>query len=47
VPWHRLDGGGKPPHSEGFTPLLSRLFDKLGVWSRTQAIVFARDHGFK
>jgi DNA-binding NarL/FixJ family response regulator len=26
---------------------LSRLFDKLGVWSRAQAIVFARDHGFK
>lgn len=25
---------------------LSRLFDKLGVWSRTQAIVFARDRGF-
>ncbi len=25
---------------------LSHLFDKLGVWSRTQAIVFARDHGF-
>ena len=24
----------------------SNLFDKLGVWSRTQAIVFARDHGF-
>ena len=22
------------------------LFDKLGVWSRAQAIVFARDHGF-
>jgi hypothetical protein len=21
-------------------------FDKLGVWSRAQAIVFARDHGF-
>jgi pimeloyl-ACP methyl ester carboxylesterase/DNA-binding CsgD family transcriptional regulator len=26
---------------------LSNLFDKLGVWSRAQAIVFARDHGFK
>lgn len=26
---------------------LSHLFDKLGVWSRAQAIVFARDHGFK
>jgi DNA-binding NarL/FixJ family response regulator len=25
----------------------SNLFDKLGVWSRTQAIVFARDHGFR
>jgi pimeloyl-ACP methyl ester carboxylesterase/DNA-binding CsgD family transcriptional regulator len=25
----------------------SNLFDKLGVWSRAQAIVFARDHGFK
>ena len=25
----------------------SNIFDKLGVWSRTQAIVFARDHGFK
>ncbi|MGH9309213.1 MAG: alpha/beta fold hydrolase, partial [Vicinamibacterales bacterium] len=25
---------------------LSNLFDKLGVWSRAQAIVFARDHGF-
>jgi pimeloyl-ACP methyl ester carboxylesterase/DNA-binding CsgD family transcriptional regulator len=24
----------------------TNLFDKLGVWSRTQAIVFARDHGF-
>ena len=26
---------------------LSHLFDKLGVWSRAQAIVFARNHGFK
>lgn len=26
---------------------LSHLFDKLGVWSRTQAVVFARDHGFR
>jgi pimeloyl-ACP methyl ester carboxylesterase/DNA-binding CsgD family transcriptional regulator len=26
---------------------LSHLFDKLGVWSRAQAIVFARDHGFR
>ena len=25
---------------------LSNLFDKLGVWSRAQAIVFAHDHGF-
>jgi pimeloyl-ACP methyl ester carboxylesterase/DNA-binding CsgD family transcriptional regulator len=25
----------------------SNLFDKLGVWSRTQAIVFAHDHGFR
>jgi DNA-binding CsgD family transcriptional regulator len=24
----------------------SNLFDKLGVWSRAQAIVFARDHSF-
>jgi pimeloyl-ACP methyl ester carboxylesterase/DNA-binding CsgD family transcriptional regulator len=24
----------------------SNLFDKLGVWSRAQAIVLARDHGF-
>jgi DNA-binding NarL/FixJ family response regulator len=24
----------------------SNLFDKLGVWSRAQAMVFARDHGF-
>lgn len=24
----------------------SNLFDKLGVWSRAQALVFARDHGF-
>jgi pimeloyl-ACP methyl ester carboxylesterase/DNA-binding CsgD family transcriptional regulator len=24
----------------------SRVFDKLGVWSRAQAIVFARNHGF-
>jgi DNA-binding NarL/FixJ family response regulator len=24
----------------------SNLFDKLGVWSRAQAIVFVRDHGF-
>lgn len=26
---------------------LSHLFDKLGVWSRAQAIVFARDRGFR
>lgn len=25
----------------------SHVFDKLGVWSRAQAIVFARDHGFE
>jgi DNA-binding NarL/FixJ family response regulator len=24
----------------------SNLFDKLGVWSRAQAMVFARDRGF-
>ena len=24
----------------------SNIFDKLGVWSRAQAIVFARDHGY-
>lgn len=26
---------------------LSHLFDKLGVWSRAQAMVFARDRGFR
>jgi pimeloyl-ACP methyl ester carboxylesterase len=26
---------------------VSKVFDKLGVWTRAQAIVFARDHGFK
>src|SRR5262245_2841623 len=26
---------------------ISRLFDKLGVWTRAQAIVFARDRGFQ
>jgi pimeloyl-ACP methyl ester carboxylesterase/DNA-binding CsgD family transcriptional regulator len=26
---------------------LSSIFDKLGVWTRAQAIVFARDHGFR
>jgi DNA-binding CsgD family transcriptional regulator len=26
---------------------VSNVFDKLGVWSRAQAIVFARDRGFK
>jgi pimeloyl-ACP methyl ester carboxylesterase/DNA-binding CsgD family transcriptional regulator len=26
---------------------ISNLFDKLGVWSRAQAIVFARDRGFR
>jgi hypothetical protein len=25
---------------------VSNLFDKLGVWSRAQALVFARDRGF-
>jgi hypothetical protein len=26
---------------------LSHLFDKLGVWTRAQAIVFAHDHGLR
>ena len=26
---------------------VSNIFDKLGVWTRAQAIVFARDHGFR
>jgi len=26
---------------------LSSIFDKLGVWTRAQAIVFARDRGFR
>jgi DNA-binding CsgD family transcriptional regulator/pimeloyl-ACP methyl ester carboxylesterase len=26
---------------------VSNVFDKLGVWTRAQAIVFARDHGFE
>jgi pimeloyl-ACP methyl ester carboxylesterase/DNA-binding CsgD family transcriptional regulator len=26
---------------------VSNLFDKLGVWTRAQAIVFANEHGFK
>jgi pimeloyl-ACP methyl ester carboxylesterase/DNA-binding CsgD family transcriptional regulator len=26
---------------------VSKLFDKLGVWTRAQAIVFAKEHGFK
>jgi DNA-binding NarL/FixJ family response regulator len=25
---------------------VSSVFDKLGAWSRAQAIVFARDRGF-
>jgi DNA-binding NarL/FixJ family response regulator len=25
----------------------SNIFEKLGVWSRAQAIVFARDRGFQ
>ncbi len=26
---------------------ISKVYDKLGVWSRAQAMVFARDHGFR
>ena len=26
---------------------VSNLFDKLGVWTRAQAIVFANDRGFR
>ena len=26
---------------------VSNLFDKLGVWTRAQAMVFAHDHGFR
>lgn len=26
---------------------ISNIFDKLGVWTRAQAMVFARDHGFR
>ncbi|HSD45516.1 MAG TPA: alpha/beta fold hydrolase [Pyrinomonadaceae bacterium] len=26
---------------------ISNIFDKLGVWSRAQAMVFAHDHGFR
>jgi pimeloyl-ACP methyl ester carboxylesterase/DNA-binding CsgD family transcriptional regulator len=26
---------------------ISSIFDKLGVWTRAQAMVFARDHGFR
>ena len=26
---------------------ISSLYDKLGVWTRAQAMVFARDHGFR
>ena len=26
---------------------VSNLFDKLGVWTRAQAMVFANDHGFR
>ena len=26
---------------------ISSLFDKLGVWTRAKAIVFARDRGFR
>jgi DNA-binding NarL/FixJ family response regulator len=26
---------------------VSSVYDKLGVWSRAQAVVFAREHGFR
>ena len=26
---------------------ISNLYDKLGVWNRAQAMIFARDHGFR
>ncbi|HEV7766340.1 MAG TPA: alpha/beta fold hydrolase [Thermoanaerobaculia bacterium] len=26
---------------------VSRIYDKLGVWTRAQAVVFAREHGFR
>jgi len=26
---------------------ISKVYDKLGVWTRAQAVVFARDHGFR
>jgi DNA-binding NarL/FixJ family response regulator len=26
---------------------VSNIFDKLGVWTRAQAMVFANDHGFR
>jgi DNA-binding NarL/FixJ family response regulator len=26
---------------------ISNVYDKLGVWTRAQAMVFARDHGFR
>ncbi|MGZ7032626.1 MAG: response regulator transcription factor [Thermoanaerobaculia bacterium] len=26
---------------------ISSVYDKLGVWTRAQAMVFARDHGFR
>src|SRR5262245_45387837 len=26
---------------------ISNLYDKLGVWSRAQAVIFARDHDFR
>jgi len=26
---------------------ISNVYDKLGVWTRAQAVVFARDHGFR
>ena len=39
--WLLVLGCGNPPGR-----FVSNLFDKLGVWTRAQAIVFARDRGF-
>lgn len=36
-------GAGMPAAAEDH---LSNIFDKLGVWTRAQAIVFARERGF-
>jgi DNA-binding NarL/FixJ family response regulator len=36
-----------PISEKTFRNHVSNLFDKLGVWSRAQAIVFAHDRGFK